>query len=929
MKKAYNFKEIEQKWHQHWKDERTFAAEENSGREGYYVLDMFPYPSGAGLHVGHPLGYIASDIYARFKRNQGYEVLHPMGYDAFGLPAEQYAIETGQHPAKTTDQNIGRYRQQLESLGLSIDWDREFRTCDPNYYKWTQWIFLQLFKCWYDIDQGRARYITELEQIFSEKGSEGANPSGTFPEHFTAEEWNSKSYAAQQEILMHFRLAYRSEAEVNWCPELGTVLANDEVKEGRSERGGHPVYRKKMSQWFLRITAYADRLLEGLDKVEWSSSLKEMQRNWIGKSHGAIIYFNLQDEKGGEHPVATFTTRPDTVFGSTYMVLAPEHEITPKITTQKQKEEVDHYIEQSQQKTQRERMIESQHFSGVFTGTYAIHPFTGDKLPVWVADYVLAEYGTGAIMAVPAHDERDHGFANTYNLPIREVVEPPEDFEGECYDGYEGKMKNSDLLDGLSPTEAIEKIIGELEKQNKGYRQTQYRLRDANFSRQRYWGEPFPIVYNNEGIAEPISEAELPIELPDVDSYQPTGTGESPLARNEEWVDYGQDKKRETDTMPASAGSSWYFLRFMDPHNPEKPFDPEKEKFWQQVDLYVGGAEHATGHLMYARFWHKFLYDLGWVTTKEPFQKLINQGKILGRSNFVYKVRDENKFVSKNLKDQYDTIALHADVNIVENDVLDIEAFKNWRPEYKDAEFVLEDGKYICGWDMEKMSKSKYNVVNPDDVIDKHGTDAFRIHEMFLGPVEDEKLWDIKGLDGVDRFLNKFWNLFHDEEGNFELSEERASEDELKVVHKTIKRVRDDMERFAMNTCISAMMECVNELRKVNCNKREVLEPLIVLISPFAPYMSEELWHLAGKDGTVCKAPFPQYKEEHTKEDQIEYPVSVNGKLRAKLPLPAESGQKEIEDKALELPEIQKWTNGKQIQKVIVVPGKIVNIVAK
>ena len=926
--KPYDFKAIEQKWHEYWNQEKIYRASEESGKEGYYVLDMFPYPSGAGLHVGHPLGYIASDIYARYKRNLGYEVLHPMGYDAFGLPAEQYAIETGQHPATTTEKNITRYRQQLESLGLSVDWEREFRTCDPAYYKWTQWIFLQLFQSWYDLDKDRARPVSELEDIFDREGNKNINSAGSFNEVFTAEEWKSKSHQEKQEILMHFRLAYRAEAEVNWCPALGTVLANDEVKEGRSERGGHPVYRKNMSQWFLRITAYADRLLYGLDKVDWPNSLVEMQKNWIGKSQGAEIIFEITGNDGQKIQTTTFTTRPDTIFGATYLVLAPEHEAIQKITTGEQSEEVNEYVQQSQQKTQRERLMDAGNYSGVFTGSYAVHPFTGKKMPVWIADYVLAGYGTGAIMAVPAHDERDHGFAKQNNLPIIQVVMPPEDFSGECYDGYEGVMINSDFINDLQPRTAIEKVIEALESQGKGRRKTQYRLRDANFSRQRYWGEPFPIVYDENGTPEPIAERELPVELPEVDSYEPTGTGESPLARNEKWVDYGNGKRRETDTMPASAGSSWYFLRFMDPNNPDKPFDPEKEKYWQQVDLYVGGAEHATGHLMYARFWHKFLMDRGWVSTSEPFQKLINQGKILGRSNFVYKIKDENRFVSKNLKDQYDTTPIHVDVNIVDNDVLDTEAFRKWRKEYADAEFVTENGKYICGWEMEKMSKSKYNVVNPDDVIDQYGTDALRIHEMFLGPVEDAKLWDIKGLDGIDRFLGRFWRLFHTDD-RFQLTDDEPTKDELKILHKTIRKVREDLERFSMNTCISTMMECVNDLTKNKCNKRAILEPLIVVISPFAPYMAEELWHQAGKEGTVTKAPFPEYKEEYVKEDQIEYPVSVNGKLRAKLPMPADANKEDIEKEALGMPEIQKWTNDKEVKKVIVVPGKIVNIAVK
>ncbi len=932
---TYNFKEVEKKQKHIAEDYKLFRARENSGKPSCYVLDMFPYPSGAGLHVGHPLGYFASDIYARYKRNKGFEVLHPMGFDAFGLPAEQYAIETGKHPAQTTEENIKRYRDQLKRLGISFDWSREIKTCDPKYYKWTQWIFLQLFQSWYDRDQNQARPLSELEEIFAQKGRKGANVAGDYDGTFTAEDWKEMPFQKKQAVLMHFRLAYQAEAEVNWCPALGTVLANDEVKEGRSERGGHPVYRKRMKQWFLRITAYAERLLENLNTLDWPNSLVEMQKNWIGKSLGAEINFQIAGTAQNKQ-IKTFTTRPDTIFGASYLVLAPEHEWVTDITSDAHKKQVQDYIDASARKTQRERLMDSGAFTGVFTGAKVIHPFTGEELPVWIADYVLGDYGTGAIMAVPAHDSRDFQFARKYEIPIRKVVTPidgnsadqndaNDDLPAQPWDEKSGILKKSDFLNGLSVPEAIEKAIIKLEDLNQGMRKTSYRLRDANFSRQRFWGEPFPIVYK-DGIPLPVNEDELPVVLPEVDSFKPTGSGESPLARNKNWVNYGEGMTRETDTMPASAGSSWYFLRFMDPDNDRNPFDPEKEKYWQQVDLYVGGAEHATGHLMYARFWHKFLKDRGWVTTNEPFQKLINQGMILGRSSFVYRVNGKNTFVSKNLKDRYETTALNVDINLVQNDKLDTEKFKQWRPEYRDAEFILENGEYICGYEIEKMSKSKYNVVNPDEIIEAYGTDAFRIHEMFLGPIEDSKLWNTSGIDGVVRFLKRFWRLFFTDR-EFRVSGEAASPEELKVLHKTIKKVSEDLERFSMNTCVSSMMECVNELTRLKCNKKEVLEPLVILLSPFAPYITQELWTLLGNKGDVVLASYPSYNEAFLVEETIQYPVSVNGKLRAQLSVNADTPKDEVERKALELPGVQKWVNGKQIRKIIVVPGKIVNIV--
>ena len=919
----YNFKEIERKWQAFWAANQTFKAEIDSSRPKYYVLDMFPYPSGAGLHVGHPLGYIASDIYSRYKRLCGFNVLHPMGYDAFGLPAEQYAIQTGQHPAVTTEKNIARYREQMDRIGFSYDWSREVRTCDPEYYKWTQWAFLEMFGSWYDNVQQKARPIAELEAAFAEGGSAAVDAACGDVVPFTAADWASFSDKEKADVLMQYRIAYQGETAVNWCPALGTVLANDEVKEGYSVRGGHPVEQKKMTQWQLRVSAYAGRLLEDLEDLDWTDSLKDMQRNWIGKSQGAEMVFKVSNGSE-EYDMTIFTTRADTVFGVTFMVLAPESEWVGKLTAAEQKEAVEEYLAMAKKKTERERMTETRKVTGVFSGSYATNPLTGDKVPVWISEYVLAGYGTGAIMAVPAHDSRDYAFAKRFDLPIIPLIEGC-DVSESSFDAKEGIMCNSGFLNGKTVKEAIPAAIDYVEAHGIGHRKTNYRLRDAIFSRQRYWGEPFP-VYFKDGIATPMSLDNLPLELPEVDKFLPTETGEPPLGRAQGWKMDGYPI--ELSTMPGFAGSSAYYLRYMDPRNDKALVSREADEYWRDVDLYIGGTEHATGHLIYSRFWNKFLFDLGYVCEKEPFRKLINQGMIQGRSNFVYRIINTNTFVSYGLKDQYETTEIHVDVNIVYNDRLDIEAFRNWMPDYADAEFILEDGEYICGWAIEKMSKSMFNVVNPDMICDTYGADTLRLYEMFLGPLEQSKPWDTKGIDGVNRFLKRVWRLFYDRDG-FIVTDEKASADELKALHKLIGKVRNDIEAFSFNTAVSAFMIAVNELYDLKCNKREVLEPLIILLSPFAPHIAEELWEALGHKESITYAAFPEYIEAYTVENNCTYAISFNGKTRFTVELPLDMAKDAVEAHVRGLDQTAKYVAGGNIVKVIVVPGKIVNIVVK
>ncbi len=1040
---AYNHQEIEKKWQRYWSEHKSFKAENQCDKPKFYVLDMFPYPSGAGLHVGHPLGYIASDIYARYKRHQGFNVLHPMGYDAYGLPAEQYAIQTGTHPEVTTEKNIKRYRQQLDQIGFSFDWDREVRTSDPAYYKWTQWTFIQLFHSWYNRQTDKAEPVADLVKQFEADGNSGVDAVCDETPEFTADQWKAMSEKQQQEILMHYRLAYLSETMVNWCPELGTVLANDEVKEGLSERGGYPVERKLMKQWSLRITAYAQRLLDGLETVDWPDSLKEMQRNWIGRSEGASLRFQLASPVEGlenYEGIEVFTTRPDTLFGATFMVLAPEHELVEKITLPEQKEQVEAYVQWAKNRSERERMTEVKKVTGEFTGAYAVNPLNGEKVPIWVADYVLAGYGTGAIMAVPAHDSRDFAFARHFKLPVIQVVnkagEEPSDPDtwDESYDAKEGVMINSGFLNGMDVKKAIRTAIDKLEETGIGKGKINFRLRDAIFSRQRYWGEPFPVYYKN-GLPYTLPEEELPLKLPEVDKYLPTKTGEPPLARAKNWKTK-EGYPLETNTMPGFAGSSAYYLRYMDPHNDNEYFSKEANEYWRNVDLYIGGDEHAAGHLIYSRFWNKFLYDLGLACEPEPFKKLINQGKIQGRSSFVFRVNPEkyaehllwermkqmgraddiirgykdgrrkfdfyntdreliieiksrdkleklepyyeayirktNKrlimipiadiienmdmiigeitqalentekgvifnrgeirelkplFVSKNVVDRnYYSTPLHVDINLVDNDELDIKAFKKWRPEFADAEFVLEDGKYICGYEVEKMSKSKHNVQNPDDLIEKYGADTLRLYEMFLGPIDQDKPWDTKGIEGVYRFLRKLWRLYFDEE-RLIVTDEQATEAEQKVIHKTIKKLRGDIERFSFNTGVSAFMICVNELNDLKCHKRKILEPLVVLLEPYAPHIAEELWESLGHKGGVSKIDYPVFDDKYLKEDTFSYPVSFNGKMRFKLVLPVDMPKEAIEKEVLAAEEAQRWIEGKTIRKIIVVPKRIVNVV--
>lgn len=917
----YNFSRIERYWQARWASEKTFKADIDKERPKFYVLDMFPYPSGAGLHVGHPLGYIASDIYSRYKRLKGFNVLHPMGYDAFGLPAEQYAIQTGQHPAETTEKNIARYREQLDRIGFSFDWEREVRTCEPEYYKWTQWAFIKMFEHWYSITEQKAKPVEELVEIFSREGNSFVNAACGEVNLFSAEEWLAMSENERADILMQYRIAYLGETSVNWCPALGTVLANDEVKEGLSVRGGHPVEQKKMKQWQLRVSAYAGRLLGDMEELDWSDSLKEMQRNWIGRSEGAEMTFKVSDGNQ-EYSLEIFTTRADTVFGATFMVLAPESEWVERLTTAEQREEVELYLAAAKKKTERERMAESKRITGVFSGSYAINPFTNEKIPVWIAEYVLAGYGTGAIMAVPAHDSRDYAFAKHFNLPVIPLIEGC-DISRESFDAKEGIMCNSGFLNGMTVKEAIPAAIEEVELRGIGKRKINFRLRDAIFSRQRYWGEPFPIFYK-EGIATPMPMSALPLELPEVDKFLPTESGEPPLARAENWSYDGWPL--EKSTMPGFAGSSAYYLRYMDPGNKEALVSKEANNYWRDVDLYIGGTEHATGHLIYSRFWNKFLFDLGHVCEKEPFRKLINQGMIQGRSNFVYRIKGSNKFVSLGLKDEYDTTEIHVDVNIVNNDRLDMDAFRKWMPDYENAEFILENGEYICGWAVEKMSKSMFNVVNPDTVCDKYGADTLRMYEMFLGPLEQSKPWDTNGIDGVHRFLKRFWRLFFSKE-NFSLSEEAANPSELKVLHKLIGKIQADIENFSFNTSVSAFMIAVNDLYELSCNKRAVLEPMVILISPFAPHIAEELWGMLGNTSSVTYAKFPDYIEKFTIENTFEYPVSFNGKLRFKLELDRSLSAAEIEAAVRSDENTQRFLAGGSIKKVIVVPGKIINVV--
>jgi leucyl-tRNA synthetase len=974
----YNFREIEKKWQQYWSKNKTFRAENKSDKPKYYVLDMFPYPSGAGLHVGHPLGYIASDIYARYKRLKGFNVLHPMGYDAFGLPAEQYAIQTGQHPAITTEKNIARYREQLDKIGFSFDWEREVRTSDPTYYKWTQWAFIKLFNSWYNKKTNKAEALDDLIKEFEKNGNATVNAACSETPEFSAVQWKAMNEKEQQETLMNYRLAYLADTMVNWCPALGTVLANDEVSEGFSVRGGHPVVRKTMKQWSLRITAYADRLLKGLDEIDWSESIKEIQRNWIGKSEGAMIKFPI---KGYDNLfMEIFTTRPDTIFGVTYMTFAPEHEYVSLITTPDRKTAVEKYLIEAKNRSERERMADVKRITGEFTGAYAINPFTNEEVPIWVGDYVLAGYGTGAVMAVPGHDTRDWAFANHFGLPIKEVISGG-DITKEAYDSKDGICVNSGFINDLKATEGVKVVIKKVEEMGIGYGKTNYRLRDAIFSRQRYWGEPFPIYYK-EGIPYAMDVSELPVELPEVDAYLPTESGEPPLARAKNWKTK-EGYPIETNTMPGFAGSSAYYLRYMDAKNPNELVSKEVNKYWENVDLYIGGAEHATGHLMYSRFWNKFLFDLGLVCKDEPFKKLINQGMIQGKSNFIFRIIfndiPKNVFISKHrisssywddgelelLKlhidkdfnprilnienliqyienNSYQRSAvmnfpnngklyiqpLHVDVNLVINDSLDIEKFKIQNPEYKDAFFICnKTGEYSCGSLVEKMSKSKFNVVTPDDLIEKYGADTLRLYEMFLGPLEQHKPWDTQGIEGVFRFIRKLWKLYHDFDNNLNISDETSSKEELKVLHKTIKKIQEDIERFSFNTAVSAFMICVNELTELKCNKRAVLSDIAIILSPYAPHIAEELWSLLGNKESISTIAFPAFNAEYLTENSCTYAVSFNGKMRFTLELPVDMSKEEVEKNALEHKDAEKWLEGRKPKKVIVVPKKIVNIV--
>ncbi len=950
----YNFNEIEPKWQQYWRDHKTYSTVNGGERPHYYVLDMFPYPSGAGLHVGHPLGYIASDIYARYKRLKGFNVLHPMGYDAYGLPAEQYAIQTGQHPAVTTEKNIARYREQLDKIGFCYDWDREVRTCDPKYYKWTQWTFVQLFNHYYDEELQKAQPISRLEAQFA--NGERITLCG--------KAWGEMNYREQQEELMNYRLAYLADIPVNWCAELGTVLANDEVVNGLSVRGGYPVERRLMRQWSLRITAYAQRLVDGLDQVDWTDSLKEIQRNWIGRSEGAAVWFPLakqQDWKdvymgAGAQPLEDecfeiFTTRADTIFGVTFMVLCPEHEMISRITTPEQKSEVEAYVTWAKNRSERERQAEVKKVSGVFTGAYAINPLTNEKIPIWVSDYVLSGYGTGAIMAVPAHDSRDFAFAKHFNLPIRQVVLPEGMSESEMtdpatwtesMDSKQGTCVNSGFITGMKVKDGIRTVINKLDEMGIGHKTVNFRLRDAIFSRQRYWGEPFPVYYK-DGIACTLPEECLPLELPEIKDFKPTATGEPPLGHAEKWawdevnrcvveknkIDNKTVFPLELSTMPGFAGSSGYYLRYMDPTNDEAYFGKDAVDYWQNVDLYIGGAEHGTGHLIYSRFWNKFLFDLGLASKEEPFQKLINQGMIQGRSNFVYRSKEDNNlFLSKNIEGRAEkTVPIHVDINIVENDVLDIEKFRQWRPEFAEARFELEDGKYICGWEVEKMSKSMYNVQNPDDLVARYGADTLRLYEMFLGPIDQAKPWDTNGIEGVFRFIKKLWRLFHNEQGEFCVSDAEPTKEELKILHQTIKKISEDVERFSFNTSVSTFMICVNDLTAAKCNKRSIIEPLLILMAPFTPHICEELWHKLGNETSVTLAQWPDFDASVLVENTFNYPVSFNGKRRYMLELPLDIKPEDVEKAVRENENSQKWLDGKSVKKVVFVPKRIINVV--
>lgn len=926
----YNFREIEKKWREYWIANNVYKVVEDESKPKYYVLDMFPYPSGAGLHVGHPLGYIASDIYSRYKRLQGFNVLHPMGYDAYGLPAEQYAIQTGQHPEVTTKNNIARYREQMDKIGFSYDWSREVRTCEPIYYKWTQWAFIKMFNSYYDNALQKAMPIATLEAAFAANGTEGVQAACGEELSFTAAEWNAKPEKEKQAILLNYRIAYLGDTMVNWCPKLGTVLANDEVSEGLSVRGGYPVEQKVMRQWCLRVSAYAQRLLDGLDEIDWTESLKETQKNWIGRSEGAEMNFKVKDS---DLSFTVFTTRADTIYGVTFMVLAPESELTDLLTTDSQRAEVTNYVQATKKKTERER-IADRRVTGVFSGSYAINPITEEAIPVWISDYVLAGYGTGAIMAVPAHDSRDYAFAKHFDLPIIPLIEGA-DVSEESLDAKEGIMMNSPragheiegglVLNGLQVKEAIAKTKAYIAEKGIGRVKVNFRLRDAIFSRQRYWGEPFPVYYK-EGMPYMLDESKLPLELPEVDKFLPTEQGEPPLGRAKNWVS-DEGFPLELCTMPGFAGSSAYYLRYMDPQNTEALVSQKANEYWRNVDLYIGGTEHATGHLIYSRFWNKFLYDLGVACENEPFKKLINQGMIQGRSNFVYRIKETNTFVSLNLKDQYEVTPIHVDVNIVSNDVLDIEAFRNWNPEYKTAEFILEDGKYVCGWAVEKMSKSMFNVVNPDVIVEKFGADTLRLYEMFLGPLEQSKPWDTNGIDGVHRFLRKLWGLFYTNDDQLQVTNEEPSAEELKSLHKLIKKISFDIEHFSFNTSVSAFMICVNELSALKCRKRAILEQLITLLAPFAPHTAEELWHVLGNESTVCDAQWPVCNEAYLVENTATYVVSFNGKARFNIELPADMPAGEVEKMALAHESAAKWVEGKTPKKVIVVPKKIVNIV--
>ncbi len=946
---SYNFREIEKKWQKYWDDNQTFKVDINPDKPKYYILDMFPYPSGAGLHVGHPLGYIASDILSRYMRLKGYNVLHPMGYDAFGLPAEQYAIEHGVHPAVSTERNIANYRRQLKLIGLSYDWSREFATSDPEYYKWTQWAFLQMYKHWFNNKTQKAEPIETLIEEFERNGNlqvdAACNPDTP---KFTSQQWKSFDERKRQEILMNYRIAYRSKATVNWCPDLGTVLANDEVKDGLSVRGGYPVYQLELDQWFLRTTAYSERLLKGLDEVDWPENVKEIQRNWIGRSEGAEVYFQVA---GSDEKILIFTTRPDTIYGATFMVLAPEHELVEKLTKPEFKQQVEEYLEYVKRRSERERIAEVKKVTGAFTGSYAINPFTGAQIPIWISEYVLKHYGTGAIMAVPAHDSRDFAFAKKFGLPIVQVIEGA-DIEEESYDDKHGKMINSGIINGLDVQEAIPRIIDEIEKRGLGRRKVNYRMRDAIFSRQRYWGEPFPIYYK-DGIPYPLDESELPLELPEMDDFRPTKDGRPPLARLETWKTK-EGYPLETSTMPGFAGSSAYYIRFMDPRNNDALVSPEAISYWKDVDFYIGGVEHAVGHLIYSRFWNKFLKDIGVVIEEEPFKKLVNQGMIQGRSNFVYRIKGTNTFVSKNLKDKYDTIAINVNVNIVnpQDDTLDLDKFMQEevfrmiddKNKVNEVKFILEkevDGqiveasaddpqaKYVCGWEIEKMSKSKYNVVNPDDIVERYGADTFRLYEMFLGPITQSKPWNTQGIEGMHKFLKRFWALYHDNDGKLIVTDDTPTEEELKVLHKTLKKVSTDIERLSFNTAISAFMTAVNQFSAMKTHKRAILEPLLIAMAPFAPHMAEEIWQQLGHEPSITYAKFPEIDEKYLKEDSIEYPVAINGKKRLSLQIPVDYTQEQIKELVLSQDKVKKYIEGKQILKIIIVPGRMVNIVVK